>query len=266
MSSAAVATQSASAPQFKKVPQETLHVSKPTSWLESRFHFSFADHWDPKRMSFGKLRVVNDDLVKPMEGFDTHPHRDMEIFSYIVDGYLTHQDSKGNKETLGRGAVQYMSAGTGVYHSEMNNHRSETCRFLQVWVQPNARGLAVQYGSTSPPPAEQRHNRIRHIISGSDSAETAPIKLNQDCNVYIGELDAGASASLPLAAGRQAYMVCIEGKVSLAGGKLELSARDAAQLFGGTKGSTLDFTAGEGKEGAHFMVIELAGSENAQEL
>eukprot|EP00953_Heterococcus_sp_UTEX-ZZ885_P003129 2214-Heterococcus_DN1.PRE.8 len=123
--------------QFKKVPRESLHVSKPTHWLESRFHFSFAGHWDPKRMNFGALRVVNDDLVTAREGFGAHPHRDMEIFSYIVDGELTHADSKGNRESLGRGAVQYMSAGTGVHHSEMNAHPTDTCRFLQVWITPH---------------------------------------------------------------------------------------------------------------------------------
>jgi redox-sensitive bicupin YhaK (pirin superfamily) len=98
-------------------PAASLHISKPTWWLESRFHFSFADYWDPNRMSFGALRVVNDDFVQPRAGFGTHPHRDAEIFSYVLDGQLSHQDSMGHKEALGRGSVQYMSAGTGVTHS-----------------------------------------------------------------------------------------------------------------------------------------------------
>lgn len=95
----------------------SLHVSKPTWWLESRFHFSFADYWDPQRMNFGALRVVNDDFVQPRAGFGSHPHRDAEIFSYVLDGQLSHQDSMGHKEALGRGCVQYISAGTGVVHS-----------------------------------------------------------------------------------------------------------------------------------------------------
>jgi redox-sensitive bicupin YhaK (pirin superfamily) len=95
----------------------SLHVSKPTWWLESRFHFSFADYWDPQRMNFGALRVVNDDYVQPKAGFGTHPHRDAEIFSYVLEGQLSHKDSMGHKEALGRGCVQYMSAGTGVMHS-----------------------------------------------------------------------------------------------------------------------------------------------------
>lgn len=117
---------------FKPKPADSLYVSKPTRWLESRFHFSFAEYYDPARSEFGVLRVINDDLVKSKEGFGTHPHRDMEIFSYVLDGELTHRDSMGSSETLYRGSVQYMSAGTGVRHSEYNTGPKRS-RFLQVW-------------------------------------------------------------------------------------------------------------------------------------
>lgn len=118
--------------QYNAKPGSSLYVSRPTDWLVSRFHFSFAEHWDPTRTNFGVLRVVNDDLVSQTSGFDTHPHRDMEIFSYVLDGQLTHKDSMGSSETIGRGAVQYMSAGTGVLHSE-HNRGQERLRFLQIW-------------------------------------------------------------------------------------------------------------------------------------
>lgn len=117
---------------FKLKPADSLYVSTPTHWLESRFHFSFAEYFDPSRSQFGVLRVINDDLVAPKEGFGTHPHRDMEIFSYVLDGELTHRDSMGSSESLYRGSVQYMSAGTGVRHSEFNTGDTRS-RFLQVW-------------------------------------------------------------------------------------------------------------------------------------
>lgn len=105
-------------------------------WLQSIFHFSFAEYYNPQNMHFGVLRVINDDLIKPQTGFDMHPHRDMEIISYVVDGSLTHGDSMGNKQTLHRGEVQYMSAGTGIYHSE-HNLGSEMARLLQIWIYPD---------------------------------------------------------------------------------------------------------------------------------
>ena len=102
-------------------------------WLKSKFHFSFAEYYNPDNINFGVLRVINDDLVQPNTGFDTHPHRDMEIISYVVNGELTHGDSMGNKNTITRGHVQYMSAGTGVYHSE-HNFGKDTLRLLQIWI------------------------------------------------------------------------------------------------------------------------------------
>ena len=105
-------------------------------WLRSRFHFSFAQYYNPENMGFGALRVLNDDLVRPGTGFETHPHRDMEIISYVVQGELTHGDSMGNRQTLKRGQIQYMSAGTGVWHSE-HNLGEDTLRFLQIWIYPD---------------------------------------------------------------------------------------------------------------------------------
>ena len=124
----------------KKIEKERMFLSNQ-GWLESRFHFSFAEYRDFNNMHFGALRVLNDDIVHPQSGFGMHPHNDMEILSYIVDGEITHKDSMGNERTLHRGEVQYMSAGTGVMHSEYNNHKSKDLRLLHIWILPPHKGL-----------------------------------------------------------------------------------------------------------------------------
>ncbi|KAK9835159.1 hypothetical protein WJX81_002169 [Elliptochloris bilobata] len=201
----------------RHIPSTALHVSKPTWWLESRFHFSFADYHNPSRTAFGVLRVLNDDLVKGKSGFGKHPHRDAEIFSYVVDGRLTHQDSLGNSEALGRGAVQYMSAGTGVVHSELND-AAEMCHFVQTWITPDRRGHAPQYGSAQFAPGDRR-NRLLHILGGTGAAPAwavssgSGIHLQQDVNVMVCEADASAAQAFALGPGRQAYLLTIEGSL-----------------------------------------------------
>ncbi len=131
---------------IKKLPKENMGTSN-LGWLESRFHFSFAEYKNPKNINFGVLRVLNDDIIHPVSGFDMHPHSNMEIISYIVDGEITHKDSMGNNETLKRGEVQYLSAGDGIYHSEHNMHQSDDLRLLQIWIIPPKAGLPRLYGS-----------------------------------------------------------------------------------------------------------------------
>lgn len=243
-----------------QLSQSTLRIAA------RRFHFNFADFWGG-RDSFGALRVVNDDLVKPRAGFGTHPHRDAEIFSYIVDGELSHKDSIGNKESLPRGCVQYLSAGTGITHSEMNDG-DKTCRFLQVWITPDQRGHAPQYGSTRYQKAD-RHNRLLHILGGTGAVPTwstvssnQPIKLHQDTNVFVSESDAGVEHQVVLGPRRQAYLVCIEGSMQVSGPRgepLELTQRDAADLVA-DRSSPLHLTLAAGAQGAHFMLIEMQSS------
>lgn len=193
-------------------------------WLKSKFHFSFADYYNPNNIQFGQLRVVNDDLVLPGTGFETHPHRDMEIISYVVDGALTHGDSMGNKNTLTRGQVQYMSAGTGVYHSE-HNRGTDMLRFLQIWILPEKKGLTPNYGDC-PLDWDGRRNQWLHMVSGQNG--TAPIKIHQDSNIYALELDAGGSIDFAVGAGRQAYLVQIEGTSDISG--IEMIDRDAMEI------------------------------------
>ncbi|GBG81087.1 hypothetical protein CBR_g31644 [Chara braunii] len=245
---------------LRHIPSSSLHVSTPTWWLESRFHFSFAEYYNPSNQEFGVLRVLNDDLVKPNSGFTTHPHRDMEIFTYILDGLLTHKDSMGSSETLGRGAVQYMSAGTGVRHSEMN-HGDEMLRFLQIWIRPNRKGIPPNYGSRSFR-KDDRHNKLHHVVTsygrvGSQKdTGSGVIPIHQDANIFVSECDPGVQIQFPLEAQRQAYMVCMEGSLKV-NDQLKMEARDAIEVRGHDHEKfNLEVKAGEGP-GAHFMVIEM---------
>jgi len=210
------------------ISAEKIFRARAMHWLDSRHHFSFADYYDPGNMNFGVLRVLNDDLIAGHSGFDTHQHWDMEILSYMVCGELTHRDSLGNERTIRRGDVQYMSAGRGILHSELNL-ADETVRFLQIWVLPAARNLEPAYGEQMFTP-EQRENRLLHIASGVGSTKPAPVRLNQDVNMYAAELDNGAKLAFPLAEGRQCYIVQIEGSSLING--ISLAECDAMKAAG----------------------------------
>jgi quercetin 2,3-dioxygenase len=191
-----------------------------TDWLDSRHTFSFADYL---HMGFGKLRVINDDVVEPGHGFGRHPHRDMEILSYVVEGSLAHADSLGNGSVIVPGDMQRMTAGTGVLHSEQNPSKDARVRFLQIWIEPDRRGL--------PPGYEQQHfepvrGALRLVASsgGRDGAVT----VHQDVNVYAGILGADQHATIPVAAGRRAWVQIVRGDALVNG--LPLSEGDGAAL------------------------------------
>ena len=209
---------------FKKIYKEKMGRSD-LGWLESRFHFSFAEYRNPNNINFGVLRVLNDDIIHPQSGFDMHPHNNMEIITYIIDGELTHKDSMGNEETLSRGEVQYMSAGDGIYHSEHNLHPSKDLRLLQIWIIPPHKNLPKLYGSYRFE-KEERENRLLHIVSSLDG--TAKIRIHQDVNFYVGELDASKTVQFEIDKGRQVYFVQIEGNSEING--IELSDGDAMEI------------------------------------
>ena len=213
-------------------------------WLRSVFHFSFAEYYNPKNINFGVLRVINDDLIAPHTGFPKHPHQNMEIVSYSVDGNLTHGDSMGNENTITRGHVQYMSAGTGVYHSEMN-HGDETLRLLQIWILPDQAGYTPNYGDYRFN-YEDRHNQWLHMVSSNEG--NAPIKINQDANIYSLELDKDNEISFPVKEGRQAYLVQIEGKSTI--NDITLDMRDAIEIVE----EDIQIYA---NETSHFLVVEM---------
>ncbi|MBS4211604.1 pirin family protein [Neobacillus rhizophilus] len=208
---------------LRKLDNENMGRSN-LGWLNSIFHFSFAEYYNPKNIHFGQLRVINDDLIAPGTGFNLHPHKEMEIVSYVVNGDLTHGDSMGNKNTVTRGHVQYMSAGTGVFHSE-HNLGSETLRFLQIWILPDRAGYEPNYGDYRFN-WEDRHNEWLHMVSSKEG--DAPIKINQDANIYSLELEAGKEISFPVSEGRQAYLVQIEGNSTI--NTLTLNTRDALEI------------------------------------
>jgi quercetin 2,3-dioxygenase len=261
---------------FKKVSDKDLYVSEPNpawfgnpanekssawtneNWLKSRFHFSFAEYNNPKNASFGVLRVMNDDLVQPARGFGTHPHREMEICTYVVEGALTHKDSMGTQETLGPGSIQFMTAGTGVQHSEHNRSPDSPLRFIQMWIVPSARGLTPNYGSAHGADIV-RSNVWAHMVSGVKSNSRTPVKINQDANLYVSELSPGNVLELTLSAGRQAYLLCVDGgvDVKVEGSTMQsLVKHDAAEVVGPV---SLQLWAQVNK-GAHLLYLEMQGS------
>ena len=207
---------------LKKLPKENMGTSN-LGWLESRFHFSFADYRNPKNMNFGVLRVLNDDIVHANSGFDTHPHANMEIISYVVKGEITHKDSMGNSETLKRGEVQYLSAGDGIYHSEHNVHKSDDLRLLQIWIVPPKSGLPRLYGSKRYEEID-RKNRLLNIVSSQNG--TAEIKIYQDVNIYVSEFD--KELEFEIKEDRQIYFVQIEGSSTVNGTALDFG--DAMEI------------------------------------
>lgn len=238
---------------YNKINASELHYlpSSPYHPANTYFHFSFANYYDPNRMNFGALRVLNDDDVKPHSGFDRHPHRDMEIVSYIVHGQLTHWDSVTQKEeTIGRGSVQAISAGSGVWHSELNKH-DEWCRFLQIWVIPNNTGGPVRYHHKNFELVD-RENKLLHIVGNPGNKETSPLYINADVNFYASELtDNSATVTLELKPGRQAYIYCAEGSVHIEG-LPTLNEQDALEI---TDPAVLNFS--RNNQNAHFVIIEM---------
>ena len=196
-------------------------------WLKARHHFSFANYHDPARMSWGKLRVWNDDEIAPGTGFDAHPHRDMEIVTFVREGAITHRDNLGNEGRTGVGDVQIMSAGTGVVHAEYNLE-PETTKIFQIWIQPDRRGATPNWGAKQFPKAD-REARFEVLASGrpQDSGNGA-LPLNADAAVMAATLRAGQSVALPLPEGRAAYLVSAKGRVTVNGAAL--GARDGAAI------------------------------------
>eukprot|EP01034_Spumella_vulgaris_P026675 gene26675-33292_t len=194
---------------------------------------------------------------KNTEGFGQHPHRDAEICTYVVDGKLSHKDSMGTEETIGRGAIQFMTAGSGVAHSEHNHHSKNPLRFIQIWLNPRSRGIKPNYGSFTPTPADRR-NQWAHLVSDVDSAEVSPIKINQDANILVTQTKAGNNTTYELKAGRQAYLLCVEGTdvhvVSESGVDETLTRHDAAEVFGPL---TFTVSTADANIDAHLLMVEM---------
>lgn len=179
-------------------------------WLKSRHSFSFAEYFDPRYMGYSALRVINDDRVDPGAGFPTHPHRNMEIVSYVLDGAMEHKDSMGFGGVIRPGDVQRMSAGTGVTHSEFNASDTEPLRFLQIWILPNRNGLKPTYEQKHFD-VEQRRGRLR-LVASTDGRDGS-ITIHQDASIYAGLFDVGESDLATVEAGRKIYVHVARGAV-----------------------------------------------------
>jgi len=183
-------------------------------WLQSRFSFSFADYYDPEHMGFRALRVINDDIIAPAKGFGMHPHRDVEILSYVVSGALEHNDSMGYGAVIKRGDVQLMSAGVGIHHSEANPSRTESMRLIQIWIEPEVKGLVPSYEYTRIDDGAKQ-NRLALIVSRDGRGGSATI--NQDVDIYATILAPGAAVTHRVRDGRHVWVQLVDGEVTVNG-------------------------------------------------
>jgi quercetin 2,3-dioxygenase len=212
------------------------------SWLNTKHTFSFADFWDPKWMGFRSLRVINEDRVAPNTGFPTHPHRDMEIITYVLAGKLEHKDSLGTGSVILPGDGQRMSAGSGIRHSEFNPSPNESVHFLQIWIQPERAALPPSYEQKSFPEDEKR-GKLRVIASRN--AEDGSVKINQDASLYVSLLKPGEEVSHEFTPGRFGWLQVARGAVELNGKKL---------------------TQGDGAAISDEKIVTIKGAEDAEIL
>lgn len=192
------------------------------SWLDTHFTFSFDRYYDPEHVQFRSLRVLNEDVVAPGQGFGMHPHRDMEILTWILDGSLEHRDSMGTGAVIRPGELQHMTAGTGIMHSEFNPSPIDPVHLLQIWIVPESKGLKPEYEQLAFADADLRNQ------FGLVAGRKAPVTIRQDANLYIARLDEGKEANHAIEAGRHAWVQVARGAVELNG--LELKAGDGAAV------------------------------------
>jgi quercetin 2,3-dioxygenase len=216
-------------------------------WLKSFHSFSFAGYYDPAHMGFGNLRVINEDRIAPGTGFGTHGHRDMEIISYVLTGNLAHKDTLGNIKGIPPGDVQRMSAGNGVQHSEFNHATDQTTHFLQIWIEPNVRGIPASYEQKTFDESEKRGNL--RLVASPDGAEGS-VTIHADAALRAGLFDGTESAQLALNPARKAYVHLVRGELEVNGHKL--TTGDAALVENETQ-----LSLAQGKN-AEVLVFDLA--------
>jgi len=214
------------------------------SWLDSRFTFSFDQYYDPDHTQFRSLRVINEDVIAPGGGFPTHPHRDMEILTWILEGALEHRDNTGGRGVIRPGELQHMTAGRGVLHSEFNPSSKDPAHLLQIWILPDQRGLDPSYEQLSFSDADLRGKFS--LVAGPE----APVTIHQDANLYIARLEKGAEANHSLASGRHAWVQVARGAVKLNG--TELKAGDGAAVSNETEIRV------ESREPSEVLLFDLA--------
>ena len=239
----------------KSVKKEATVVKRPAAergltelgWLHSRHTFSFGNYFDPDHMGFRGLRVINDDVVEPGRGFGEHPHRDAEIFSYVLEGELQHKDSMGNGRVIKAGDLQYISAGRGVLHSEFNPSGKDRVHFLQIWLMPRTSGGQPRYAEKALG-KDAKPNGLTLLFAGEPRDEAVEIRANAD--VYAGKLDAGKSLIHQPSTGRGQWVHVIAGDLTLLGESLKTGDGLAIE-----NASQLDF---QSHNGSQFLLFDLA--------
>lgn len=229
-----------------------LHKSKERGeaelgWLHSRHSFSFSNYYDPARMGFGLLRVLNDDSIEPGEGFGTHPHNNMEIITIVLKGALEHKDSMGTGSVIGQDEVQVMSAGTGITHSEFNHSQEKMVSLLQLWIFPKQKNIQPRYAQDKFPVAE-RLNQLRTVVSGRN--KEGELYIHQDAAVTLGNLSAGGESSYKLLyPGNVVYLFVVKGKLTIEDNIV--NPRDAIGII-----DTAEFNI-SAQEDSDFVIIEV---------
>lgn len=219
-------------------------------WLDARHHFSYGHYYDPTRMNVGSLRVWNDDAIRPSTGFDAHPHRDMEIITYVREGAISHRDNLGNSGRTVAGDIQVMSAGTGIVHEEYNRE-DETTRIFQIWIMPQNRGRQPRWETRTFPKEERAEGLVAMASGRDDFADAVPI--DQDATLFAGTLSAGSVLTHPLGVTRQAYIVPARGSVLIDG--QTIAERDGAVL------RHLDQVTIKANEEAEIILVDVAGEQ-----
>ena len=233
---------------LSKVPAKQIYL-RDYGWHIGRFHFSFADYEDPENTNFGDLITFNDFTLQPCSGFDTHPHQEIEIISYCVDGELVHEDSLGNKEVIKRGGIQYTCAGSGIMHSERNDSHDRSLRFIQIWIRPNSAGLSPHYRSTHFEKSD-RLNKVLQVASGQFIDNVT--RINQDTNIFVSEIQAGRQLGMDQLPGRQVYLACLEGAARV--NNMPVNTGDALKIWD-EMGLML-----KAVEDAHLIMVEMPGT------
>ncbi|MGI0018986.1 MAG: pirin family protein [Nitrososphaera sp.] len=231
-----------------KIARSADHFRHEEGWLSTQWHFSFDSYRDPANMGFGPLRVFNDDIIQPGKGFGLHPHRDMEIITYVIDGELEHRDDRGNKGVIRAGEVQRMTAGIGIVHSEYNHSKVKPVRLLQMWIHADRRGLEPSWEQQGFSKGE-RADRLLPVI-----APDGAMRIHQDAAIYVSSLGAGKTVRHELRRGRKAYLFAIDGSAQVNGSALQ--TRDAARIEG-EKAVTIT-----AEKPAELLLIDLPGEFN----
>lgn len=214
-------------------------------WLNAKHSFSFADYHDPAHMGFRALRVINEDVIAPAQGFGTHPHRDMEIITYILDGELSHKDSMGNGRTIKTGEVQGMSAGTGITHSEFNASEEKPCHLLQIWIMPHTKNVTPSYSEWT-----KAENKNEWQLVASEQGQGGAISIHQDAKLYLAVTDKETSLPINIAAKHFGWLQIAKGSAEINGNKLV--AGDGAS-FSGDEVKEIKTTAG-----SEILLFDLA--------